>query len=89
MSKIQELHFEEISPCTRYHEDGTSLEIIVGPEDLAYAAAKITKDIAIKFAQWRIGPMFDPEKGIDGKAIIRKNPEDYSDLLFEEFLKTQ
>lgn len=50
--------------------------------------AEITKDIAIKFAEWRNGTMYNKEKGIDGKEIIRQNYPNYYGLLFEEFLKT-
>lgn len=49
---------------------------------------EITKNIAIKFAEWRNGKMYDEEKGINGKAIVRKYYPDYYKQLFEEFLKT-
>ena len=48
----------------------------------------VVKNVAIKFAKFRIGTMSIPEKEVDGKAIIRENPDDYWEELFNEFIKS-
>jgi len=41
----------------------------------------------IGFAKWRMGTMYDKEKGIDGKQIIRDNPDNYWEKLFKLYIE--
>lgn len=86
MNKIEELLEKDNGLYTSYSV--TDKEGIYKKLVSSEKAVEITKDIAIKFAEWRNGKMYNKEKGIDGKQIIRENYPNYYELLFEEFLKT-
>ncbi len=60
---------------------------VFGINEASNHCYSILEKHCIGFAKWRMGTMYDKEKGIDGKKIIRDNPDNYWEILFKLYIE--